>query len=86
MSENIPTLGDIEWHVSRTCDSGACVGVARRGESVFIGNTSNPESPVSEFTADEWREFLAGAKLGDFDNLISLHSSRRPLIAHTQHA
>jgi len=29
-----------------------------------------PELPVSRFTAKEWNEFLAGAKLGDFDNLV----------------
>jgi predicted secreted Zn-dependent protease len=69
MSENTPALGDIDWSVSRTCDSGACVGVARRGESVFIANTSNPESPVSTFTTREWQQFLAGAKLGDFDGI-----------------
>ena len=69
MSENTQALGDMDWRVSRTCDSGACVGVARQGESVFIANTSNPESPVSTFTTDEWRQFLAGAKLGDFDGI-----------------
>jgi len=69
MSENTPASGDIAWHISRTCDSGACVGVARRGEAILIGNTNNPESPVTEFTIDEWRQFLAGAKLGDFDGI-----------------
>jgi Domain of unknown function (DUF397) len=60
---------DLAWHVSRTCDSGACVGVGRRGNSVVIGNTSNSDSPVSEFTIEEWHHFLAGAKLGDFDEI-----------------
>lgn len=67
MSENTPTSGEFTWRISRTCDSGACVGVARRGEAVLIGNTNNPENPVAEFTKDEWRQFLAGVKLGDFD-------------------
>ena len=69
MSESTPASGDIVWHISRTCDSGACVGVARRGEVVLIGNTNNPESPVTEFTLGEWRQFLVGAKLGDFDGI-----------------
>ena len=69
MSENNPPSGYITWRISRTCDSGACVGVARQGEVVFIRNTNNPEGPVSEFTTDEWRQFLAGAKLGDFDEI-----------------
>jgi predicted secreted Zn-dependent protease len=69
MSAHPAPSGDVEWRVSRTCEGGACVGVARHGEFVLVGNTSNPESPVSRFTAKEWAEFLAGAKLGDFDDL-----------------
>jgi Domain of unknown function (DUF397) len=61
--------GDLEWRVSRTCETGACIKVARRGESVLIGSTVNPAGPVSEFTVDEWLHFLAGAKLGDFDGV-----------------
>jgi predicted secreted Zn-dependent protease len=62
-------LGGLDWRVSRTCESGACVGVARSGDFVFIANTSDPEAPVSTFTTDEWRQFLAGVKLGDFDGV-----------------
>jgi hypothetical protein len=61
--------GDIQWRVSRTCESGACVMVARQGDSVLLGNTSQPDGPVYMYTRAEWREFLAGAKLGDFDDL-----------------
>lgn len=60
---------DLDWRVARRCDGGACVRVARRGDSVLIGNTNTPDGPISEFTADEWRQFLAGAKLGDFDGI-----------------
>lgn len=59
----------IRWLVSRTCESGACIGVARRGDYVLIGNSSNPDAAISEFTIDEWRQFIAGVKLGDFDSL-----------------
>lgn len=69
MSINSAAPGRLDWRISRTCDGGACVGVARRGEYVFIGNTSNSDSPVSKFTVDEWQQFLAGAKLGDFDGI-----------------
>jgi Domain of unknown function (DUF397) len=61
--------GDISWRVSRTCESGACVMVARQGDSVVLGNTSRPDGPVQTYTRAEWKEFLAGAKLGDFDDL-----------------
>jgi hypothetical protein len=61
--------GDLSWRVSRTCDSGACVMVARRGDSVMFGNTSYPGGPVYTYTRDEWNEFIKGVKLGDFDDV-----------------
>lgn len=61
--------GDVAWRTSSMCDAGTCVGVARHGEFVIIGNTGNPEAPISRFTMAEWNAFLAGAKLGDFDDL-----------------
>jgi len=66
---NSTASGNVAWRISSKCDFGTCVGVARQGEFVIIGNTSNPDSPVSRFTAEEWSAFLAGAKLGDFDDL-----------------
>lgn len=69
MSAHSAASENIDWRISRTCESGACVGVARRGERVLIGNTGKPEAAVNEFTIDEWRQFLAGAKLGDFDGI-----------------
>jgi hypothetical protein len=45
------------------------VGVARQGEFVLIGNTSDSETPVSRFTSQEWKAFVTGVKLGDFDDL-----------------
>jgi Domain of unknown function (DUF397) len=59
----------LTWHVSRTCESGACIRVARQEDSVVFGNTSNPDGPVYTYTWAEWNEFLAGVKLGDFDDL-----------------
>jgi Domain of unknown function (DUF397) len=69
MSSDVSAQGDLEWLVSRTCESGACVGVARRGESVLIRNTNDPNGIVTEFSPEEWRQFLIGAKLGDFDGI-----------------
>jgi hypothetical protein len=60
---------NLAWQVSRSCDGGQCIGVARRGDAVLIGNTSNPQAPVSEFSVGEWQQFLAGVKLGDFDGI-----------------
>jgi hypothetical protein len=69
MSTYSSASGDLSWKVSSFCDGGQCVKVARRGEFVLVGNTNNPEI-VSEFTVDEWSQFLAGAKLGEFDSII----------------
>jgi len=69
MSTSASAPRDLEWRVSRTCDTGACIRVARQGESVVIGSTTSSADLVSEFTADEWRHFVAGVKLGDFDGI-----------------
>jgi predicted secreted Zn-dependent protease len=63
------TWDNLNWRKSRTCESGACVQVARRGDHILVGNTNNPDGQVSEFTTDEWRNFLAGVKMGDFDDI-----------------
>jgi hypothetical protein len=63
----------VAWQVSRSCDGGACISVARNGAAVLIGNTRRPEGPVGEFTTDEWRAFLDGAKRGDFDGIAQDH-------------
>ncbi len=67
MSTSLVVSGNVDWHISSLCDSGACVGVARYGEFIIIGNSGDPEAPVSQFTKQEWRAFVAGVKLGDFD-------------------
>jgi len=61
--------GGLSWRVSRTCDGGACVMVARRGDFVVFGNTSQPDGPTYAYTRAEWKEFIAGVKLGDFDDI-----------------
>jgi len=43
--------------------------VARHGDSVMFGNTTQPDGPVYAYTRAEWKEFLEGAKLGDFDDI-----------------
>lgn len=60
---------ELDWRVSRTCESGACIRIARRGESILIGNASDPEGSFSTFSVEERRHFLVGVKLGDFDDI-----------------
>lgn len=69
MPVNSSATGDLTWRVSRTCESGACVMVARHGDSVIFGNTTQRGGPVYTYSITEWKEFLAGAKQGDFDDL-----------------
>ena len=69
MSSNPVAPRMFRWRVARSCESGGCVGVARQGEFIVIGNTTNPDAPVPRFTQQEWDAFVAGVKLGDFDDL-----------------
>lgn len=69
MARHPSVQGDLAWRVSTTCDGGACVMVARQGDSILLGNSSQPDGPVYSYTRTEWKEFLAGVKLGDFDEI-----------------
>jgi hypothetical protein len=69
MSSNPEVPGSFVWRAARSCESGACVGVAQQGGAILIRNTNNPEDPVSRFTVEEWKAFVAGIKLGEFDDL-----------------
>ena len=59
---------DLEWRKSRTCDGGACVVVSRQGDSILIANSGQITGPFNAFTRAEWKDFIAGVKLGDFDD------------------
>lgn len=69
MTINASAPAGLGWRVSRTCDGGACVMVARDGESVVFGNTAEPGGPVYSYSRAEWKEFLEGVKRGDFDDI-----------------
>lgn len=69
ISVNTSIPDSVSWRTSRTCISDACVGIARRGDVILICNTNNPGGPVGKFTLDDWRQFIDGIKLGDFDNI-----------------
>jgi hypothetical protein len=46
------------------------VQVAADDHSILIGSSRQPGGPVLEYTPDEWHEFVAGIKKGDFDDLL----------------
>jgi hypothetical protein len=48
-----------------------CVEVAVTADgAVLLRNSKRPELAPSRFTPSEWTAFLAGAKGGEFDNLV----------------
>ena len=68
MSTTFP-CADLDWHVSRTCEGGACIMVARNEDTVLLGNTTNPGGATLSYTTAEWQQFVAGVKQGDFDGI-----------------
>lgn len=63
------TSENLNWRASRTCEGGACVMVARDGNSVIFGNTATAEGPTFSYTTAEWEQFVVGVKQGDFDDI-----------------
>ena len=68
--EEVTASEGLTWRVSRTCDGGACVMVARDGEFVLVGSTAQPDGPKLSFTRAEAAEFAAAVKRGEFDELL----------------
>jgi hypothetical protein len=69
MSQAWVSHGDITWRTALSCNGGTCIKVAASGESILIADSKEPDGPILTYTPAEWREFLAGAKNGDFDDL-----------------
>jgi Domain of unknown function (DUF397) len=56
------------WQKSSFCASSECAEVAKKGEAVFLRN-STKQRRVVRLSADEWQALLRGAKAGEFDDL-----------------
>lgn len=69
MPMNQSSPSGLDWRVSSACEGGACIMVAGHDDIVLLGNTNEPGGPVLSYTKTEWREFLAGVKLGDFEGI-----------------
>jgi Domain of unknown function (DUF397) len=63
-------LSDAKWRKSsRSGGTGDCVEVATNIENVVaVRDSKNQSGPVLTFTVDEWRAFIDGAKVGEFDH------------------
>ena len=57
------------WFKSTLCGAsgGGCVEIAAFDGGVAVRDGKNPTGPALEFTAQEWRVFLAGVRAGEFD-------------------
>ena len=63
------STGEIAWRKSLSCESGACVTVARHGDAILLGNSSDPNGATNTYTRADWWVFVHGIKRGDFDDL-----------------
>ena len=62
--------GDLDWRVSQRCEGGACIMVARKGNSVIFHNAGTRRAPFYVHTASEWQQLLSpGADQGDFSGV-----------------
>ena len=59
---------NLTWHRGRPCEGGTCVEVAVTSGEVLMRSSVHPGLLIS-LSRDEWREFLASAKEGWFDDL-----------------
>jgi hypothetical protein len=63
----------VTWQKSRRSNpSGNCVELAELpgGAGIAVRNSRDPHGPALIYTLDEIRAFIAGARDGDFDNLV----------------
>ena len=58
---------DQGWHKSSASGDGTCVEVRIAADGVHIRDTKDRQGPALSFTLDEWRAFLTGVRLGEFD-------------------
>ncbi|WP_214364419.1 DUF397 domain-containing protein [Pseudonocardia sp. H11422] len=66
-------LGPVAWRKSRVSNpSGDCVELAELGGGdIAVRNSRDPDGPALVYTRTEMSAFLCGARLGEFDDLIS---------------
>lgn len=63
------SVDKLTWRTARRCDTGACVEIGTAGESIMVRSSADPDGVRISLSRDEWQEFVAGVKDGDFDCL-----------------
>lgn len=61
------STSELAWRRSK-CEGGACVEAAAMDGLVIMRGTVDP-GMTFRMTRDEWQEFVAGVKDGDFEGL-----------------
>jgi Domain of unknown function (DUF397) len=56
--------------IRANCEDGSCVEVASAGDGIAMRDSKDQDGPMLRFSRSEWVAFLAGAKAGDFDQLM----------------
>jgi hypothetical protein len=66
-------LPPLAWQKSnRSNPSGNCVELAQLPDGgIAVRNSRDPEGPVLIYTSEEIAAFVAGARDGDFDNMVA---------------
>jgi Domain of unknown function (DUF397) len=55
------------WRKSSYSTLNGCVEVAMVNNHVAVRSSRDPQGPILQFTADEWKAFLKGVRGGEFD-------------------
>ncbi|MEU1393735.1 MULTISPECIES: DUF397 domain-containing protein [unclassified Nonomuraea] len=60
----------VRWHISTRSGNGqSCVevGMTPLGDTVYVRHSKDRQGPVLTFTSAEWKAFLSGVDLREFD-------------------
>lgn len=57
----------LEWKKSSLSNSIGCLEFAADGHSVLIRDSKHRGGPILSFSPLEWRDFVNGARRGEFD-------------------
>jgi hypothetical protein len=61
-------LTEAGWRRSTYCGSTSCVEIAFTADGgVAMRDSKAPEQPAKVYSADEWQQFVAGVRDGEFD-------------------
>ncbi|NMO54661.1 DUF397 domain-containing protein [Actinoplanes sp. TBRC 11911] len=55
------------WRRSSYCNNGACVEVGYMDGTIAVRDSKDTSKPAHMYTPDEWQQFVAGVKNGEFD-------------------